>query len=94
MTMMMALMMNTMVRTWKESVKMDIKEAKDNYVRRIDTIINPTKGLIRNYTDVILTDVEEGRYMLAQEACFEMIRLLGEVNEKKRALKIMEDSEK
>lgn len=73
---------------------MDIKEAKDNYVRRIDTIINPTKGLIRNYTDVILTDVEEGRYMLAQEACFEMIRLLGEVNEKKRALKIMEDSEK
>lgn len=94
MTMMMALMMNTMVRTWKESVKMDIKEAKDNYVGRIDTIINPTKGLIRNYTDVILTDVEEGRYMLAQEACFEMIRLLGEVNEKKRALKIMEDSEK
>lgn len=75
---------------------MDIKWIQEDCQRRLSSIMDKNEQnttMLSSYIDAISTNTQDGNFLIAQELCFSLIRLLGEANEKRKFLEMLKKLE-
>lgn len=73
---------------------MDISQVREYYRLRLGLILKKDDNnmtMLDSYAGAISANIKGGNFLNAQELCFSLSRLLGEVNEKRKFLEKLEE---